>query len=280
MADTASRKPAPDAAGGRPPAGLRLETVRRMLAEHGFVSVTAIAKDLGVSDMTVRRDLARLEEMDLAVRTHGGALAPGKQGMSFDADEPAFDARARKGAAAKGAIAAEAAALPRPFQTVGIDAGTTTLELARRLTGGSDLKIFTNNLRAAMVLSESLHQVYVPGGQIRPGEYSVHGSIGIDQLRQFWLDIAFIGVSGLTEDGFYDYSLEETEMKRVFMERASTVVILCDSNKFERLSLVRVSELGAATLLVTDAPPPPAIAAALDGAGCRVVVAGPLQPDI
>lgn len=244
-----------------------------MLSEHGFVSVIEIARDLGVSEMTVRRDLARMEELERAVRTHGGALAPGKRDASFDADEPAFDARARKGATAKRAIAARAATLPQPMQTVGIDAGTTTLELARRLAEGSELKIFTNNLRASMVLSESRNQVYVPGGQIRPGEYSVYGSLGINQLRQFWFDFAFIGVSGLTVDGFYDYSLEETEMKRVFMEQASNVVILCDSNKFERLSLVRIGDLKTASLLVTDAMPPQDIRSALAKAGCRIVLA-------
>jgi DeoR/GlpR family transcriptional regulator of sugar metabolism len=90
------------------------------------------------------------------------------------------------------------------------------------------------------------------------------GWIGTVKVNLFTLlTEPFIGVSGLAQDGFYDYSLEETEMKRVFIERASNVVVLCDSHKFERLSLVKVCELGAATILVTDADPPPAIAKAL-----------------
>lgn len=277
MSDPTDRKPNYDEVLAHSAGRRRLELLGRMVSERGFVAVTAVAKELGVSDMTVRRDLARLEEMDLAIRTHGGAVALGKGRPNIDIDEPAFDVRAREGAEAKLAIATEAAKLPKPFQTVGIDAGTTTLELARVLAADSDLKIFTNNLRAAMLLSESRNQVYTPGGQVRPGEYSVCGSIGVAQLRQFWLDFAFIGVSGLALDGFYDYSLEETEMKHAFIERASKVVVLCDSHKFERLSLVKVCELSAATILVTDAAPPPAIAKALAEAGVRIIVAAPLD---
>jgi len=214
--------------------------------------------------------------MELAVRTHGGAVAPGKAMLNIDVDEPAFDARAKEGADSKRAIATEAAKLPKPVQTLVIDAGTTTLELTRALAVDADFKIFTNNLRAAIMLTESRNQVYTLGGQIRPGEYSVCGSIGVAQLRQFWLDIAFIGVSGIAEDGFYDYSLEETEMKRAFIERASEFVVLCDSRKFERLSLVKVCELKAATVLVTDAAPPAAIAEHLTAAGTHIIVAAPI----
>jgi len=253
---------------------MRLDFLRQRLADQGFVSVAAAAEELAVSEMTVRRDLARLEGMSLAVRTHGGAMAPGKPGHKVDVEEPAFDARARKSSRAKQAIAFLAAQLPQPLQTVGIDVGTTTLELARRLATGGDLKIFTNNLRAAMILSESRNDVYLPGGQVRPSEYSVYGSLGITQLRQFWLDFAFIGVSGITEDGYYDYSLEDTEMKRVFIERASKVVVLCDSSKFAHLSLIKVCDLPAVNILVTDAHPPKPLAAALAAAGTVVMVPG------
>jgi DeoR/GlpR family transcriptional regulator of sugar metabolism len=124
-----------------------------------------------------------------------------------------------------------------------------------------------------MTLSDSAHQVYVPGGQVRAKENSICGSIAVEQLRNYWLDHVFIGVSGITEDGCFDYSLEETEIKRVYVERASNVVILCDSSKFGRMSLVRICALKDVDVLVTEAPPPPALADALGRAEVKVVLA-------
>ena len=258
----------------RPPGGQRLDMLRRRLNEHGFVSVAETAQDLGVSEMTIRRDLTRLEALDLAVRTHGGAIARDTgRGAGFGAKEPLFEARARKDARAKLAIAAAAASIPAAHQTVGIDVGSTALELARALVGRGELKIFTNNLRAAIVLSESNHQVYLPGGQIRPSEYSVYGSIGIDQIRQLWLDHVFLGVSSLTEEGCFDYSLEDTEMKRAFIQRSSNVVVLCDSSKFARMSLVNVCPLSKINAVITDALPPAHIERALRDSATEIIVA-------
>ena len=252
----------------------RLELLRRRITEFGFVTVAEIARELDVSEMTIRRDLARLEERKLASRTHGGAIAADRgRNRSIDLEEPTFDARNEVNADAKSAIAATAARIPKAHQTVGLDVGTTATRLARNLHDREELKIFTNNLRAAMILSDSAHRVYVPGGQVRTIESSLCGSIAVEQLRNYWLDHVFVGVSGITEDGFFDYSLEETEIKRVYVERASNVVVLCDSSKFERMSLVQVCELKDIDILVTEAPPPSALADSLHRAEVKLVLA-------
>jgi DeoR family glycerol-3-phosphate regulon repressor len=259
---------------GRRPGEVRLDLLRRRIGEDGFVQVAATAAELGVSEMTIRRDLARLEEQQVAVRTHGGAIARNRsRGHAIDLEEPAFDARAWRNAAAKAVIAAVAARIPQFQQTVGLDVGTTALEVARRLDDRAELKIFTNNLRAAMTLSAKPHEVYVPGGRVRAVENSVYGSIAIAQLRQYWLDHVFIGVSGLTEAGCFDYSLEDTEIKRVYAERASNVVVVCDSSKFGRMSLVQVCDLEEIDVLVTDAAPPSGLAEALARANVTVLIA-------
>lgn len=253
---------------------LRFELLRRRITESGFISVARTAEELGVSEMTIRRDLARLEEQNVVIRTHGGAIAKDwVRGPAVDREEPPFEARARKNANAKYAIAETAARIPQPGQTVGLDVGSTMGQLALHLCDRSELKIFTNNLRAAMTLSDSSHQVYIPGGQVRAKENSVYGSICVEQLRNYWLDHVFIGVSGITEDGCFDYSLEDTEIKRVYAERASNVVILCDSSKFGRISLVQICELKDIDILVTEAPPPPALADVLRRADVKLVVA-------
>ena len=170
------------------------------------MTVAEIARELDVSEMTIRRDLAHLEEQKVATRTHGGAIATERRrNRSIDLEEPSFDARNDVNADAKSAIAATAARISRAHQTVGLDVGTTATRLARHLHDREELKIFTNNLRAAMILSDSAHWVYVPGGQVRAMENSLCGSIAVEQLRNYWLDHVFVGVSGITDDGFHDY---------------------------------------------------------------------------
>lgn len=260
----------------RHPGNWRTERLRAIISAKGFVSVAGAAREFGVSEMTIRRDLARLETEGAALRTHGGAVAPtGTSSKLVDLVEPAFDGRARLNADAKRAIAACAARIPQPHQTVGLDVGSTALELARRLDSRAELRIFTNSLRAAIQLSDTAHQVYVPGGQVRGTENSVCGTSAIKWLRNYWLDHVFIGVSGITEDGCFDYSLEETEIKHVFIERASNVVVLCDSSKFGRLSLVQVSDLQSIDTLITDAQPPASLGEALHAATVQVVIARP-----
>ena len=258
----------------RRPATLRDGILREFIERRGFASVAEIAGELGVSEITVRRDLTRLESQGLLLRTHGGAVAPkGVAVEAFDIDEPTFDARRRRNADAKERIGAAAAAIVRPCETIGIDVGTTTLLAAKQLAGRADIKVFTNNVRAATVLAEGQVPCYLPGGQLRGKELSIYGSIAVEQLQRYWLDRVFLGVSGMTDQGMFDYSLEDTEIKRVYIERATQVVVLCDSAKFGRLSMVRICALDEVDLLITDALPPPELQQALELASVEIVVA-------
>ncbi len=245
-----------------------------LLARQGFLSVGDIANATRISEITARRDLAELAMRGALKRTHGGAMAL-RNGQSeiFDAFEPAFDARRRRNSDAKTAIARAAANLVKPGATIALDVGTSTLELARCLGGVGEIKVVTNNLRAASLLADSPHAVYVPGGRVRGKELSVYGPNASAQLGDYWFDFAFIGVSGITETGLFDYSPEDTDIKRIYMARARQVVVLCDAQKFGHLSMVQVADLGQAHVLVTDAPPPETLAAALDKASVRVVIA-------
>lgn len=259
---------------GRPSLGLRDSLLRDFVEKRGFATVSDIAAELGVSEITVRRDLTRLESQGFLTRTHGGALVgrPADEEL-FDSDEPSFEARRRRNAEAKTRIGAAAAKLVRPGATIGIDVGSTALEVARHLIDRDGIKIFTNSVRAATLLSDGPSPVYLPGGQLRSKELSVYGSIAIAQLREFWFDLAFIGFSGLTDQGLFDYSLEDTEIKRVYIERAAQIVALCDSSKFGRLSMARVGTLEEIDILLTDAAPPESLQSVLEQAGVSVLVA-------
>ncbi len=259
----------------RMPAGARQALILDVIATNGFVSVSKFASDLGVSEMTIRRDLVTLSDRGLLARTHGGAVSSAIDPREiFVAEEPAFKSRRHRNAREKSAIATTAATLIGPGETIGIDVGTSTLTLAEAVVERSDLRVFTNSLRAAMTLSASKSPVYVLGGEVRNPEQSVVGSRAVGELQNYNIDRVFIGVSGLIEAGFFDYSVEDTEVKRAFIARADQVVILCDSSKFDHRSLARVCELSGADILVTDAPPPPHLARALAAAEIEVVIAG------
>ncbi len=255
--------------------GARQARILDLLARQGFLTVGDLAGATRISEITVRRDLAELALRGALKRTHGGAMAlRNGQAEIFDAFEPAFDARRRRNSDAKTAIARAAAQLVKPGATIALDVGTSTLELARCLGDVGEIKVVTNNLRAASLLADSPHAVYVPGGRVRGKELSVYGPNASAQLGDYWFDVAFIGVSGITEAGLFDYSPEDTDIKRIYMARARQVVVLCDAHKFGHLSMVQVAELAQVHVLVTDAPPPEGLTAALAKANVRVLVAG------
>ncbi|ACM30839.1 DeoR/GlpR transcriptional regulator [Agrobacterium rhizogenes] len=258
----------------RVPAALRHARIIASFGNNDFVSITSLADELGVSGMTVRRDLDLLGKRGLLERTHGGAVAAGPlAAATFDEDEPPFEQRMRLQAVEKSSIAAAAAKLVEPGESVGLDVGTSILALASALAPRRDLRVFTNNLRVSMLMAEGKSTVYILGGQVRVPEYSVIGPQAIEGLKSHFLDKVFIGVSGVDANGFYDYSPEDTEVKRAFIASAGSVIVLCDSSKFGRRALSRIVPLEKVNILVTDASPPADLAAALSERGVRIIVA-------
>lgn len=245
-----------------------------ILSVTGSVQVGVIAEELSVSDMTIRRDLVELENAGRLSRIHGGAVSTEKDRLApIDRDEPHFDARIHRQRQAKERIAAAAARLVHGCRTIALDVGTTTFLVAQRLHHESHAKIFTNSVRAATELGSNLAEVYLPGGRMRRDEMSIGGSTAVEQFEALWFDIAFIGVSGITSSGLYDYSFEDADMKRVYLRRSGVKVLLCDASKFQRMSLVRIASLRDIDILITDAAPPALIAAALADASVRVEIA-------
>ena len=276
---SAKRRPAHTGDAGRVPIQLRHQQIMQAFRSNGFISVTDMAGKIGVSTMTIRRDLMQLESEGKIARTHGGAVAAREpERVGSEEEESIFDRRLAKNARGKSAIARAAAALIEPAQSVGLDAGTTILTASHRLAGRSDLRFFTTNLRAALALSETKCPVYVAGGEVRFPEGSVVGSAAIKTIRNHFLDVVLLGVSALDENGIYDFSPEDTEVKRAFIDSASRIIVLCDASKFGRRALARVEELSVIDVLVTDQAPQGALAAALREANVQVVIAP--DPDL
>jgi DeoR/GlpR family transcriptional regulator of sugar metabolism len=261
-----------DVAFRRVPAGARHARILGLVNRNGFVSVSEIAESFAVSDMTIRRDLWALEDKGMLQRTHGGAVGIGRREV-FDAAEPAFSSRRRQNAAAKAAIARKAAQLIGVRESIGLDVGTSTLALAEEIAGRQDITVFTGSLYAAAVVGRRNCPVHVLGGLLRAPELSVVGPNPIKQIMQFYVDKLFLGVSGVTEAGFFDYSPEDTEIKRAFIEQAEQVIVLCDSSKFDHRSVSKVCDLGRVATLVTDSAPPGHLSEALARADVEILIA-------
>ncbi len=260
---------------GPAPAKARRARLAEMVGRTGFVSVGHTADILGVSSMTIRRDLIALESQGVLTRTHGGAVALETRHEVFDAEEPIFEQRRRKNAAAKAQMATVAARLIGAGETIALDVGTSVLALAEALVSRTDLRVFTNSVPTATALTASRSPVYLIGGQLRGPELAVIGPVATAQVKDYYFDRFFLGVSGVIESGFYDYALEDSEVKRAFIERSKQVVVLCDSSKFDHRSLALICGIERCHVVVTDGPPPAHLAQAFKRASIEVMVAPP-----
>lgn len=248
---------------------LRQRAILAALRQEGFVSVAAIAARFGVSGMTARRDLQQLALPGVARRTCGGAAAV----APLPDDEVSFATRQNENRSAKQAIGEAAAALVRTGESIGVDVGSTTLELARALHDRRRIIVFTHSLRVAMLLADSSVCTYLPGGLVRAEEMSVGGHITVTQMQHWRMDVAFLGVSGITPDGVFDFSPEDVAVKRAYRRCAARVILLADASKFGRFSAVRIGSLAGINTLVTDRPPEGTLHAALAAARVEVIVA-------
>ncbi|WP_284946641.1 DeoR/GlpR family DNA-binding transcription regulator [Acidisoma cladoniae] len=258
------------------PARARRQALHGLITDRGFVSVTDVAREIGISDMTVRRDLESLERDGLIQRSHGGAM-PAAPAIIIPT-EPSFAARRDLHRDAKARIAIKAAGLVRSGDVLGLDVGSTVAGLAAELASRAGIEIVTNSLQTVLAMPQPvLPEVFLLGGRLRPLEGSLCGSITRQQLAGHWMDRVFIGVAGVDENGLYDYSPEEAEVKAAFMQQATAVTVLCDSSKFGRRSFVRVCGFEAIGSIVTDAEPPAAICKIARAAGVEIIIAAPLD---
>jgi DeoR family glycerol-3-phosphate regulon repressor len=243
------------------------------LNKTGFMSVGDLAAASGVSPITVRRDLVALERAGAVSRTHGGALGLKRYDDSaFDADEPSFEARRRRNGVAKTKIAKAAERLIKPGQSVALDTGTTTFELARLVRQISGLQLFTSSTRIAGLLADNPNPVYIPSGRVRGQELSIYGKSAVESLLGYSFDIFFLGISGMTADGLFDYSPEDAEVKRAFLARSALIVALCDATKFNHTAMVRVADPREVDVVVCDAAPPQGLSDALSEARVELIV--------
>lgn len=247
-----------------------VETVR----SRGAVRVSELAEGLGVSEMTVRRDLDVLARRRLVDKVHGGATAVGEPERSTE--EPGFSAKVARESAEKEAIAAAAAQLVEPGAAIGLSAGTTTWRLAHHLTAVPRLTVVTNSLAVADVLhtdGDPGTTVILTGGTRTPSEALV-GPVAVAALRSLNLDVVFLGVHGMSAaTGFTTPNLTERETDRALVEAGQRLVVLADHTKWGLVGISTIAELAEADVLVTDEGLGPDEQAVLSGEVDRLIVA-------
>lgn len=220
-----------------------------VIRQQGFVSIPELRDSLEVSESTIRRDLESLEESGEARRTHGGVFYTGsvttvRQFQRGNPNDGAWDK--------KRAIASEAAKLVSDHDTVLLDGGSTTYELAKQLVG-RPLQIVTNSLPVANLFSASDSvDLVILGGAIHNRTGVTHGPFTDQMLETINVQKAFLSVAGVNEKGFYNSNLLLVETERCMMRSADRTIIVADSTKFGRSSLARMLEWNQVDTLVVD----------------------------
>lgn len=227
----------------------RRQHVLSLIQRDGRVLVAELSETLGISRITIRKDLDYLESKGLVQRTHGGALAP-RGGPLFD---PHHKEKAENHREEKKRIAEAAAGLVQEGNCVVLDSGSTTTAIASRLRHFSKLTVITNALNIAAELADSDAEVLLTGGALYKDTSALVGPLAEDTLQEVQADIAFLGVNGFDPAvGLTTPNVLEARVNRAMARAAKKVVAVCDSSKFQKRSLALVLPPSSIDLVITD----------------------------
>jgi DeoR family glycerol-3-phosphate regulon repressor len=241
-----------------------IEEVRRLQS----VSVEALAERFGVTLQTVRRDVRQLTDAGLLARFHGGVRLPTSTTENIE-----YRKRQQLNAQAKQAIARTVAQRVPHGSSLLINIGTTTEAIARELLHHKGLRVITNNLNVAAILSDNADcEVIVAGGVVRSRDRGIVGEVTVDFIAQFKVDIGLIGISGIEDDGtLRDFDYREVKVARAILEHSREVWVATDHSKFNRPAMVEVGSFAQINMLFTDAAPPDPFPGLLAEAGVTCV---------
>jgi DeoR/GlpR family transcriptional regulator of sugar metabolism len=256
----------------------RHEAILGELRIKRAVRVSELATVLGVSDMTVRRDLDVLEAAGLLDKVHGGATARSER----SAEEPGFVVKSLRNTQEKRAIATAAAALVQPGTAIGIAAGTTTWQLAYHLTEIAHLIVVTNSIRVADVFhqNERTDRTVILTGGIRTPSDALVGSVTSVALRTLHLDSVFMGAHGMSaRGGFTSPNMSEAETNRAFVTASDRLIMMADHTKWDITVLSSFAALEEADVVVSDARLPQSAVEVLTSKAGQLLIAESSAPE-
>jgi len=242
--------------------------ILEVLNSEGQVTVSELSKKFNVSEVTIRNDLSHLAGKELLIKTRGGGLKTQRVGIDQHLND-----KAKINSKEKQAIGKKAAELINDNDTIIIDSGTTTIEIAKNLSRIKNLTVITNALNIASQLIRDEIKVIVLGGILRTASLSLTGPIGENSIKNFYCDKCFLGVDGIdSQSGIYTPNLEEAHLNRMMINASKEVIIVTDSNKFKRKSFAHIAPITKVNMIVTDSKIPEDELKNLQNMGIKVIL--------
>ena len=230
-----------------------------------------LAVAFAVSEATIRQDLERLESEGLVTREHGGAFLnaiAAQPGSLMLHHQENMDKKARIGALAAGLV--------KDGETLILDAGTTTTEIATRLVGHKNLTVITNALNIAIILGAAPgNALHMPGGQFKSPTLSLSGDVSVEYFRNIFAGKLFLATAGVSLDSGLTYpSFADLHLKQAMIKAASHVYLVADSTKINKPSFTRLGALDVVQTFITDSGISDSDAKAFESRGIELLIAG------
>lgn len=247
----------------------RQKQIVDMVQEKGYVSIDLLSQHFNVTPQTIRRDINKLCQEGLLRRYHGGA-GPDTSVQNFT-----YSVRRSLCSEEKVRVAKLVAKHIPSHASLFLDIGTSTEEVARALLDKTGLRVITNNLNVASILSTNKDfEILLAGGMVRNHDLGVTGEATIDFIKQFKVDCGVISVAGIDPDGtLIDFDYNEVRVARAIMANSRKIFLVADHTKFGRSAMVRIGHISEVNALFTDSPPPEDFSAIMDEAGVKLYVA-------
>lgn len=249
----------------------RHERIIQLVKQNGYMSIDALAKELDVTPQTIRRDINMLAEEDILRRYHGGAGLGSNSVQNED-----YAKRKVWNQQEKDRIASLVAEHIPNNSSLFMNIGTTVESVARSLQDHTGLKIITNNLNVASIFSGNEEfEVTIAGGTVRQRDGGIIGEATIDFIRQFKVDYAVMGISGIDEDGtLLDFDYREVRVAQAMIEHARKIFLVADHSKIGRNAVVKLGHISQVTAMFTDLQPPETLMQQIETAGVQLYLAG------
>lgn len=237
----------------------RQDQIFQLIQKQGFATIDELVDHFKVTPQTIRRDLNTLAEQEKVRRHHGGA------GIESSTVNTEYQERKILGLEEKERIARAIVAQIPDGASLFINIGTTTETIARALLNHKNLRVVTNNIHVASILSAREDcSVIIAGGEVRHRDGGVVGEATRDFINQFQMDYGIIGISGIDDDGsLLDFDYREVRVAQTIIANSRQVLLAADHSKFGRSAMVRLGNISQADHFFTDQQPPENIAALL-----------------
>lgn len=231
----------------------RRNIIIERLNADGKVVVATLSQEFGVTEETIRRDIEKLSNEGLAIKTYGGAVS----NVSQSSSELPYNVRKKSNVDLKQKIAETVATLIKDGDRIMLDASSTAIFVARQIKSKKNITVITNSVEILFELADKTGwTILSTGGSLREGAFSLFGSAAEKMIRDHYVDYAICSAKGVdSRMGISDSNEKDAEMKKAIFNAASTRILALDSTKFDKISFIKVCDFKDIDILVTDKDP-------------------------